>query len=72
MAFAEEPQIRLVRDFGVMEIRAVAPNILGVHIEPGGKVSSRTLVIDASLQPGNLDTVRVDRNAPISARINCG
>ena len=65
LAFAEEPQIQLVRDSGVVEIRAFAPNILAVHIEPGGKVSPRTSVLDPSLQPEKMDNVRVDRNGDV-------
>src|SRR5579872_2429277 len=62
LAFAQERQIRLVHDSDVVEGQAVAPNIVRIHIEPGGKTSPRTLAIDPSLQPAGLDLVRVDRN----------
>src|SRR5581483_7710022 len=51
LAFAQERQIRLVHDSDVVEGQAVAPNIVRIHIRPGGKSSARTLVIDPSLQP---------------------
>lgn len=62
LAFAQVPQIRLVHDSDVVEVQAVAPNIVRIHIQPGGKASARTLVIDPSLQPTGVDKVRVDRN----------
>lgn len=64
LAFAQGRQIRLVHDSDVVEVEAVAPNIVRFHIEPGGKTSPRTLVIDPSLQTVGLDRVRVDRNGP--------
>jgi alpha-glucosidase len=62
LAFSQGSQIRLVHDPDVVEVQAVAPNIVRLHIQPGGKASPRTLVIDPSFQPIGIDKVRVDRN----------
>lgn len=62
LAAAQDRQIRLIHDSDVVEVEAVAPNVVRIHIEPGGKDSSRTLVMDPSLQPTGIDRVRIDRN----------
>jgi alpha-glucosidase len=62
LAFAQDRQIRLVHDSDVVEVQAFAPNIVRIHIEPGGKSSPPTLVIDPRLQPTGVDSVRVDSN----------
>jgi len=61
LALAQDRQIRLVRDSDVVEIQAVAPNIVRIHIEPGGKPSARTLVMDPAFQPTGAGT-RIERN----------
>jgi len=63
-AFAQQPQIRLLHGADVVEIQAYAPNIIGIHVEPGGKTSARTLVMDPSLQP-KPDTMRMDRSGVV-------
>jgi len=61
LALAQDRQIRLVHDSDVVEVQAVAPNIVRIDIEPGGKTSARTLVMNPSLQPTGVDT-RIERN----------
>jgi len=44
--WAVSPGIRIVHDSDVLEVEAVAPNIVRVHFQPAGKVTPRTLVMD--------------------------
>jgi len=61
LALAQDRQIRLDHDSNVVEVQAVEPNIVRIHIEPDGKVSARTLVMDPSFQPTGAET-RIERN----------
>src|SRR5689334_5137719 len=62
LAFAQDRQIRLVYDSDVIEVQAVAPNIVRIHMQPDGKAAARTLVIDPSLQASGVDNIRIERN----------
>jgi alpha-glucosidase len=48
---APAPQIRVVQGTDVVEVQAVAPNIVRIHFQPGGKTTPRTLVMDPGFQP---------------------
>ncbi len=64
-AFAQEQQIRLVHDAVVIEVQAYAPNIVRVYVGPEGKASPRTLVLDPSLKPAGVDSVRIGRSGDV-------
>ena len=61
-ALAQQTPIRIVHDSDVVEVQAYAPNVVDIHLEPGGKVTPRTLVMDPSLQPAP-DAVQVEKSA---------
>ena len=63
LVLAQEPAIRLAHDAEIVEIQAVSPNIVRIHVQPDGKVSPRTLVMDPSLQPAG--AARFERNGGI-------
>jgi len=44
-----------------MEVQAVAPNIVRIHFQPGGKTTPRTLVMDPAFQPA-ATAVRLEKN----------
>lgn len=46
-----QPLLRIAQNGNTVELEAVAPNILRVHVEIGGRSSPRTLVMDPSFQP---------------------
>lgn len=58
---AQQLPIRLVHGSGVVNIQAYGPNIVGIHFEPEGRSSPRTLVLDPSLRPRDVAAFRVDR-----------
>lgn len=62
---AQEMPIRLVENSNVVEIQAYAPNIVGIHVEPDGKVTPRTLVMDPSLKPAGGNAVQVERSGAV-------
>jgi len=64
-ASAQEPQIRLLHGSDVVEVQAVAPNIVRIHLEPDGKVTPRTLVMDPSFQPVDTSAVHREKNGAI-------
>jgi alpha-glucosidase (family GH31 glycosyl hydrolase) len=63
--WAVSPGIRIVHDSDVLEVEAVAPNIVRVHFQPAGKVTPRTLVMDPAFQPVGADAVHQDKNGAI-------
>jgi alpha-glucosidase len=63
--FAQAPQIRIVHGSDIVEIQAYAPNIVGIHLVPGGNVTPRTLVMDPSLKPAGVNSVRIDKNGAV-------
>ena len=50
-AWAADSQIRIVRGSDVVEVQVFAPNIVGIHLEPGGTTTPRALVLDPALAP---------------------
>ena len=60
-ALAESPPIRIVHGVDVVEIQAVAPNVVRIHLQPGGKLTPRTLVMDPHFQPAGTDTIRLEK-----------
>ncbi len=63
--FAEEPQIRIVHGSDIVEIQTYAPNIVGIHLMPGGNVTPRTLVMDPALKPAGGNAVRIEKNGAV-------
>ena len=61
-ASAGSPPIRIAQGSDVVEVQAVAPNILRVHLQPGGKITPRTLAMDPRFEPADMDSVRIERN----------
>src|SRR5271165_4036484 len=61
-ASAQAPPIRIVQGTDVVEVQAVAPNIVRVHFQPGGKTTPRTLMMDPGFQPAAASTVHLERN----------
>lgn len=55
---AGAPAIRFVHEADIVDVQALAPNIVRVHFQPGGKATPRTLVIDPQLRPAGVDAVR--------------
>lgn len=68
-AFTQEAQIRLVRGSDVVVVRAYAPNVVGIHVEPRGNLTPRTLVIDPSLRPEHIESARLARNGDVQTLI---
>jgi alpha-glucosidase len=64
---AAEPPIRIVQGANVVEVQAVAPNIVRIHLQPDGKVTARTLSMDPSFQPAAIDSLRIEKNADIQS-----
>ena len=48
---AATAQIHFAFNKDVVEVDAVAPNIVRVHIQPGGRATPRTLVMDPAFRP---------------------
>lgn len=46
-----QPVLRITQNADVVEVEAVAPNIVRVHVEVAGQSTPRTLVMDPSFQP---------------------
>jgi hypothetical protein len=63
----EAPQIRIVHGSDVVEVQAVAPNIVRVYFEPGGRTTPRTLVMDPGFQPVGTNAVRLEKNGEIQS-----
>lgn len=61
---AQEPQIHLLRGADVVEIQAVAPNIVRIQLQPNGKTTPRTLVMDPSFQPVGTSAVHLEKSGP--------
>jgi len=64
-ASAEGSPIRIVHGSDAVEVQAVAPNIVRIHLQPGGKTTPRTLVMDPAFQPVATNAVRVEKNGDI-------
>jgi len=64
----EAPQIRIVHGSDVVEVQAVAPNIVRVYFEPGGRTTPRTLVMDPGFQPAGTNAVRLGKNGESQSR----
>lgn len=64
---AAEGHLRLVHGSDVVEIQVYAPNIVGIHIEPNGLSTARTLVIDPALQPQPAQALRVEQSGPVQS-----
>jgi alpha-glucosidase len=72
---AEAPRIRVLHGSDVVEVQAVAPNIVRIHVQPGGKVTTRTLMMDPGMmdpgmmdpgfQPAGTDAVRLEKKGAI-------
>ena len=62
---AQDPQIHLLHGSDVVDVQAVAPNIVRVHLQPNGKTTPRTLVMDPSFQPVGVDAVHLEKNGAI-------
>ena len=58
-------EIRIVHDSGVLEVQAVAPNVVRVHYQPGGKATPRTLVMDPAFQPLQSDSIRYQKQGDL-------
>ena len=58
---ATPPIVRIVHDPDVLEVEAVAPNIVRIQLQPGGKTTPRTLVMDPKFQPAGVDKVRQEK-----------
>jgi alpha-glucosidase len=56
------PPVRIVQGSGAVEVQAVAPNIVRIHLQPTGQATERTLVMDPTFQPAGTDTVLVEKN----------
>jgi alpha-glucosidase len=61
-ASTDAPQIRVVHGADVVEVQAVAPNIVRIHFQPGGKTTPRTLVMDPGVQPVGTNSVRLEKS----------
>src|ERR1035438_2251187 len=59
---AGAPPVRIVQGSGAVEVQAVAPNIVRIHLQPTGQATERTLVMDPSFQPAGTDAVLVEKN----------
>ena len=59
---AEAAPIRIVQSPAAMEVQAVAPNIVRIHIQPNGQATERTLVMDPSFRPAGTDSVRTEKS----------
>ena len=68
--WAESSNIRIVHSSDVVEVQAVAPNIVRVHLQPGGKTTPRTLVMDPGFQPIGADKVRYEKNGDTQTLIS--
>ncbi len=68
LAGAEEPQIKILQGSDAVEVQAVAPNIVRIHLHPGGQTTPRTLVMDPGFQPVDTDQVRLEKDGALSRR----
>jgi alpha-glucosidase len=59
---AGTPPVRITQGSAAVEVQAVAPNIVRVHFQPTGQVSSRTLMMDPAFQPAGTDAVIIEKN----------
>src|SRR5580704_16936944 len=57
-AWVSTPIVRIVHDPDVLEVEAVAPNIVRIQLQPAGKTTPRTLVMDPNFHPADVDKVR--------------
>lgn len=62
VVLAQEPQIHILHGADVVDIQAVAPNIVRIHLQPNGKTTPRTLVMDPSFQPAGASAVHLDKS----------
>jgi hypothetical protein len=69
LAGAEEPRIKLLQGSDAVEVQAVAPNIVRIHLLPGGQYTPRTLVMDPGFQPVNTNQVRLEKNGALQTLI---
>ncbi|MDR3792818.1 MAG: glycoside hydrolase family 31 protein [Terracidiphilus sp.] len=56
--------VRMVVTQGNIDVEAVSANIFRVNVHPGGKSSSRTLVLDPKLTPQSLSELAVHTEGP--------
>src|SRR5580692_4557005 len=62
---AGESQVRILQGTDAVEVQAIAPNIVRIHLQPNGQTTSRTLVMDPALQPVNINTVHVEKSGHV-------
>ena len=62
---AQDPQVRILQGADAVEVQAIAPNIVRIHLQPNGQTTARTLVIDPVLRPESTNTVRVEKNGDL-------
>ncbi len=54
------PPVRIQQGPDSVEVEAVAPNILRIHLQPNGKATPRTLMMDPAFQPTGTEALRVE------------
>jgi alpha-glucosidase len=62
--YADECKIEVPynsRTEGEIDVEAFASNIVGIHVLPAGRLTPRTLVLDAALRPNELGELHCDR-----------
>ncbi|HEX3875383.1 MAG TPA: TIM-barrel domain-containing protein [Bryobacteraceae bacterium] len=57
--------IRVVHNPDVLEVEAVAPNIVRIQLQPSGKTTPRTPVIDPAFHSANTDSVRQEKSGDL-------
>ena len=57
--------VRILQGTDAVEVQAIAPNIVRIHLQPNGQTTPRTLVMDPALQPLSTDTVRIEKNGVV-------
>lgn len=62
---AEESQLRILQGADAVEVQAIAPNIVRIHLQPNGQTTARTLVMDPALRPVGTDSVHLQRNGDV-------
>jgi alpha-glucosidase len=65
LSAAGGPEVRIQQGADAVEVQAIAPNIVRIHLQPNGQTTPRTLVMDPSLQAVGTDAVHVEKNGVV-------
>src|ERR1700742_935060 len=69
-AWAASANIRIVHNPDVLEVEAVASNIVRIQLQPSGKTTPRTLVIDPAFHAAETDSIRQEKSGALQTLVS--